>query len=146
MKDDGIGPKLVKQIKRSAGRMGIQCIYSAVSDLAILAEMEKADAVMFVDAVDFGGYAGQAIMLDETDLKKAPPQNPWTMHRIGLLEALRIARNQNIRPVVKIIGVQPAEIEWGLELSNALQAKMPILGSIVMSQARLLKSAKQKGD
>ena len=36
MKDDGIGPKLVKQIKRSAGRMGIQCIYSAVSDLAIL--------------------------------------------------------------------------------------------------------------
>ncbi|MHB9095224.1 MAG: hydrogenase maturation protease [Eubacteriales bacterium] len=139
MKDDGIGPKLVQRIRRAAYRIGVRCIETGTLDLAVVAEIANADGMVVIDAVDFGGTAGQAVLLDENDLLAVPGNNLWSAHQFGLVEALQIAKNQKRQTVVKIIGIQPAEIDWGLELSASLQEKMPILAGIVMSQVRLLK-------
>ncbi len=131
MKDDGIGPRLVKYVRRAAEQIGVQCIDAGTPGPNMFAAL-PAGTIVVVDAVDFGGLAGEAVILDQADLTELVSDSQWSAHWFGLVEALFVARAAGISPDVRIIGVQPSEVEWGLELSEPVREKMPKLARLVM--------------
>ncbi len=131
--DDGVGPAVVEELRRLTGGHGRgararrECdgaqppsavslppgeVGFAVLDagdaperyLGPMAE-SGADVVLFVDAVDFGGKAGQALLLEETDL----PARSCVTHRSSLGLVMRYLREQAGQRCL-VIGVQPGAI------------------------------------
>jgi hydrogenase maturation protease len=99
----------------------------------ILQLFEDADKLVIVDAVKGGGMPGQIYRfhLEDITLEKKPF---LSLHDLGLVDSLMLMQLwHNIGEAV-IIGVEPREINWSLELSPELQEKMPQIIDAVLAE------------
>lgn len=142
LKDDGIGPRLVDYLNEEASLPGVRCVDAGTQNMAVTAELFAADGVIIVDAVNFGGVPGQAVLFTEAELSGEETATVCSAHQLGLAAALQAARARKKCTVVKIIGIQPAEIGWDIKLSRELQEKIPALARLVLTEACLLKEGK----
>jgi hydrogenase maturation protease len=100
------------------------------------------DKLVIVDAVKGGGTPGQIYRFhsDDITLQEKPL---LSVHDMDFVDNLRLMRLwHNISETV-IIGVEPKEINWGLELSPELQRKMPQIIDTVLSE---LNNTNPKGE
>jgi len=95
--------------------------------------LEGADKLVIVDAVRGGGTPGQIYRFHLEDITLE--QKPFlSLHDLGLVDSLMLMQLwRNIGEAV-IIGVEPREINWGLELSPELQEKMPQIIDAILAE------------
>lgn len=99
----------------------------------VLQLLEDADKLVIVDAVKGGGMPGciYRFHLEDITLERKPF---LSLHDVSLVDGLKLMQLwHNISEVV-IIGVEPKEIDWGLELSPELQDRMPQIISAILSE------------
>ena len=99
----------------------------------VLQLLEDADKLVIVDAVKGGGTPGQIYRfhLDDITLEQKPF---LSLHDVGLVDNLMLMQLwYNIGEAV-IIGVEPREINWGLELSPELREKMPQIIDAILAE------------
>lgn len=99
--------------------------------LDVLANRRK---VIVVDAVRVGSKPGTILSFSANDLT---PQGPASvsLHQVGLLEALMMARHLGCAPQqVVILGIEPKEISYGLNLSAEVAAKVPGVIKLVLAE------------
>ena len=99
----------------------------------VLQLLEDADKLVIVDAVKGGGTPGQIYRfhLEDITLEQKPL---LSLHDVGLVDSLMLMQlGHNIGEAV-IIGVEPREINWGLELSPELQEKVPQIIDVILSE------------
>ena len=108
----------------------------------VLHFLEDADKLVIVDAVKGGGKPGQIYRFHLEDITLE--QKPFlSLHDVGLVDSLMLMRLwHNISETV-IIGVEPREINWGLELSPELQGKMPQIIDTILAE---LNNTNPKGE
>ena len=99
----------------------------------VLQFLEDADKLVIVDAVKGGGTPGQIYRFHLEDITLE--QKPFlSLHDVGLVDSLMLTQLwHNISEAV-IIGVEPREINWGLELSPELQEKMPQIINAILAE------------
>jgi len=104
--------------------------------------LEDADKLVIVDAVKGGGMPGQIYRFHLEDITLE--QKPFlSLHDVGLVDSLMFMQLwRNIGEAV-IIGVEPREINWGLELSPELQEKMPQIIDTILAE---LNNTNPKGE
>ena len=104
--------------------------------------LEDADKLVIVDAVKGGGTPGQIYRFHPEDITLE--QKPLlSLHDMSLLDSLKLLHLwHNIGEAV-IIGVEPGEIGWGLELSSKLQERMPQIIDAILSE---LSDTSSKGE
>ncbi len=95
--------------------------------------IEDTDKLVIIDAVKGGGMPGQVYRFHLQDITLE--QKPLlSMHDMGLVDNLKLMQLwHNIGETV-IIGVEPKDINWGLELSPELQDKMSQIIDTVLSE------------
>ena len=100
------------------------------------------DKLVIVDAVSGGGTPGQIYRFHPDDITLE--QKPLlSVHDMGFVDNLRLMRLwHNINETV-IIGVEPKDVNWGLELSPELQCRMPQIIDTVVSE---LNNTNPKGE
>ena len=104
--------------------------------------IEDTDKLIIVDAVKGGGMPGQIYRFHPEDVT-LEQKALLSMHDIGLVDNLILMQlRQNIGETV-IIGVEPKDINWGLELSAELQGKMSQIIDTVLSE---LNNTNPKGE
>jgi hydrogenase maturation protease len=99
----------------------------------VLQFLEDTDKLVIVDAVKGGGSPGQIYRFHLKDITLE--QKPFlSLHDVGLVDNLMLMQlGHNISEAI-IIGVEPREINWGLELSPELQEKMPQIIDTILSE------------
>ena len=99
----------------------------------VLQFLEDADKLIIVDAVKGGGTPGQIYRFHLEDITLE--QKPFlSLHDVSLVDSLMLMQLwHNIGEAV-IIGVEPGEINWGLELSPELREKMPQIIDAILSE------------
>jgi len=95
--------------------------------------IEDTDKLVIVDAVKGGGTPGQIYRFHLEDITLE--QKPFlSLHDVGLVDSLMLMQLwHNISETV-IIGVEPREISWGLELSPELREKMPQIIDAILAE------------
>jgi hydrogenase maturation protease len=108
----------------------------------VLQLLEDADKLVIVDAVKGGGTPGQIYRFHLEDITLE--QKPFlSLHDMDLADSLMLMQLwYNIGEAV-IIGVEPREINWGLELSPELREKMPQIIDAILSE---LNNTNPKGE
>jgi len=108
--------------------------------------LEGADKLVIVDAVKGGGTPGQIYRFHLEDITLE--QKPFlSLHDVGLVDSLMLMQLWHpdfigIGEAI-IIGVEPREINWGLELSPELREKMPQILDAILAE---LNNTSPKGE
>jgi hydrogenase maturation protease len=108
----------------------------------VLQLLEDADKLVIVDAVKGGGAPGQIYRFHLEDITLE--QKPFlSLHDVGLVDSLMLMQLWHNIDEAVIIGVEPREIDWGLELSLELQEKVPQIIDAILSE---LNNTNPKGE
>jgi hydrogenase maturation protease len=141
LKDEGIGVHVVHELQRQDLPANVELIDGGTSSLDILLMQECPYKLVVVDAMKAGKKPGtiyktrfeaqQMHELAHTFSKKK--NSTLSLHQIGLVDALLVAQKTECGPdEVTIIGVEPNEIDGGLELTEPVSERMPqIINSVL---------------
>jgi hydrogenase maturation protease len=111
----------------------------------VLQFVEDTDKLVIVDAVKGGGPPGQIYRFHLEDIT-LEQKSFLSLHDMGLVDNLMLMQLwHNISEAV-VIGVEPREINWGLELSSELQEKMPQIIDTILSELNTSANLSVKGE
>lgn len=126
MSDDGIGVHAVRALAEDPPA-GADLVDAGTAVLDALPLVEAADRVLLLDAVTAGGPPGTVCTFDARDATAARPA--LSLHSLDLPSALAcFGRGPGPREI-RVLGVEPARIGYGTELSTAVRAALPALTS-----------------
>jgi hydrogenase maturation protease len=124
--DEGLG---VQAVKRLDAQLGVQTDYElldgGVLGLNLLMVVEECSHLLILDAVDAGKPAGTVVELarDEIPLYAGVK---LSQHQVTFQEVLGLADMRgNLPPNLHLIGIQPADLSIGLELSPTVANALP---------------------
>jgi hydrogenase maturation protease len=108
----------------------------------VLLLVADADKLVIVDAVRGGGLPGQIYRFRPEDITM-DQKRVVSVHDMSIVDSLKLMQRwHNIGDTV-IIGIEPRELNWGLELSPELEEKMP---QIIDTILRELNNTNAKGE
>ena len=141
LRDEGIGCHVVRALEEIP-LPGVEILDGGTCP-DVLQLLEDADKLIVVDAVKGGGMPGQIYRFHLDDI--ALEQKPFlSLHDMGLVDSLMLTKLWHSIGETLIIGVEPKEIEWGLELSPELQEKVPHIVELIL--AEIANAADRKGE
>lgn len=125
--DDGIGVHAIEQMRGELDDFDVELIDGGTAGLDLLNLIEDRDAILVVDAVDGGHPPGTIYRFTPDDIG-GQSLRMESLHQLGLLETLRMARLMGREPRnTVIIGVQPENVGWGLTLTDTVARQLPMV-------------------
>ena len=135
LKDEGVGVHVARALREAVGtdRADIDIIDGGTSPDVLLL-VEGVHKLILVDAVKGGGAPGSIYRFHPDDIV-SEEKYVISAHQIGLLDSLRMLEYSGSKPdSIVIIGIEPKEIDWGLDLSTELNEKLPQIVKMVMDE------------
>jgi len=108
----------------------------------VLLLVEEVDKLVIVDAVKGGGMPGQIYRFRPEDIT-VDQKCVLSLHDVSLIDSLNLTRLWHNIDETVIIGVEPRDLSWGLELSPELQERMPRIIDAVLGE---LNNTNPKGE
>ncbi len=130
-RDDGIGVRIAGEMQGMDKYNGIRIVDGGTApDLFDLLD-DNVHKLIIVDALRGGGRPGDIYRLDlhEENIATGPAAS---LHGMGVLDSLKLMRQLGRQPPqVTLIGIEPADISHGLQLSPVIEAMVPsIIGAV----------------
>jgi len=137
LKDEGVGIHVIHALQDSPPPpdIDLEVIDGGTSSEALYL-LEGADKLIIIDAVRGGSDPGSVYRFRPAEI--TPGDKDYaSLHQIGILESLQMIELIGGKPKnTVIIGIEPKEIDWGLDLSPELEHKIPQIVKLVMEEAR----------
>jgi len=139
-KDDGIGPRVIKELNRRELPEGVTTTDGGTGGLDILRIIEGWTKVVVVDAADVDGGRGEIrpgefVRFTPKEAQLIESADAFSLHHAGLAEALALARAlEQPLPSMVVFGVQPKEVGWGEGLSAEVEVRLPGLVDAIIEE------------
>jgi hydrogenase maturation protease len=122
MGDDGIGLVVLEQLAAQTFAPPVEFVDGGTWGLALLPDVERAGALLLLDAVHGSGEPGTVYVLDAQDIPRflAAKVSP---HQVDVRELLALAELRGALPSeLRVVGVEPTAVDYGDGLSPAVSA------------------------
>jgi len=135
MSDDGAGVKVVHRLSEHYRLPPDVTLFDGGTlGLDILPQLEGIDRLLIVDAIETGKSPGTLARLTGDDIPVVM-ETKLSPHQMGLKDLLAVAALQGIKPPeMVLIGIQPRNIELGMDLSPEVAARFDDLVRMVISE------------
>ncbi len=143
LRDEGIGVHIARQLQKQELPGNIEVIDGGTAGMDMLLSQKDLDKLVVVDATRAGKKPGtiykarlKAGEIDKlTRLFSQGEDLKISSHQFGLIDALAAAEKLNCAPrEIVIIGVEPKEINYGLELTEQVRQKIPKIVKMVLEE------------
>ena len=128
LRDEGLGVRALERLQtvyRLPPR--VRALDGGTLGLDLLPYLAGASRLLILDALQVGAEPGSLARLADEAVPAALALK-LSIHQVGLSELLAAARFQGTLPdKVTLLGIEPASIEWGLELSPPVSAALDSL-------------------
>jgi len=141
LQDEGVGVHVVRELKKFPLPPSVELIEGGTMLLDFLFQLQEARQVILIDAVKADGLPGSIYLVDGKELLHGQADHPLSLHQVGVVQVLQILALEKNPPPCLIIGIEPASLEWGMELSEIVREKMPEILQVVQDQIRKALSA-----
>ena len=134
LKDEGIGVHIAGQLLKQNLPGNVEVIDGGTGSLDILLSRKGLHKLVVIDALKGGKKPGTIYKArfkaeQRNDLKKIfsrAEHSKISLHQVGLLDALMAAEKIDCLPdEIVIIGVEPKEMDCGLELTQPVKERIP---------------------
>jgi hydrogenase maturation protease len=119
--DDGVGVHLIRKLKKDPIP---KIVYAEVGTavLGALHLIEWADKILAIDAMQAGGRPGTIYSSGVENAEN--PGAKESLHGKTLLSSFKFLSRKN-PPATRILGIEPENFAFGLDLSPSVQASLP---------------------
>ncbi len=129
--DEGVGVHTARALQRATRPEEVVILEVGTAFLEALPELEQADRIIIVDAMQADHAPGTIYRVPFDDCVK--PEIIASLHGFDLSRVLYMA-GRITTPEVIVIGVEPARIDWGTELSPVIREAMPAIIEAVRAE------------
>jgi len=132
--DEGVGVHVARALQREQLPENVITLEVGTAFLDALPEIELADRIIIVDAMEAGHAPGTVYRIPFEDCAKRDML--VSLHGFDLSRAIYLAGRESA-PEAVVIGVEPSRIDWGIDLSPKIQEMMPsIIEAVKVEIAR----------
>ncbi len=124
-RDEGVGVVVARLLAEEGTAPGVQVVEGALGGINLLFEMEGAQRVIVVDAVDMGAAPGTVRVFTPQEVEVVPPAMIASLHQVGLEQVLELGQLIGVQPQVHIVGIQPEVVAPGFELTETVTQAVP---------------------
>ncbi len=129
--DEGVGVHVARALQREALPENVVILDVGTAFLDALPEIELADRIIMVDAMEAGHAPGTVYRIPFEDCAKRDVLA--SLHGFDLSRTLFMAGRETT-PEAVVIGVEPARVEWGVELSPEIERMVPAVIAAVKTE------------
>ncbi len=129
--DEGVGVHVARALLQEQLPENVITLEVGTAFLDALPEIEKADRIIIVDAMQADHAPGTIYRVPFEDCVK--PECIASLHGFDLSRVIYLAGRET-PPEAVVIGVEPALIEWGTELSPEIQNMIPAVIDAVRNE------------
>jgi len=138
LKDEGVGVRVIEHLKEYNLPKEVELIDGGTATASLFPIFAETDYLIVIDAVKGKMSPGTIYRLGLNDLMPTKKAS-ISLHDLGLLEALDMAKKIGKFPKsVVIFGIEPKEINWGMELSPDINRKLPQIARLVVKEIERL--------
>lgn len=135
LKDDGIGIHLIQELEKlDYGRIyNVELVDGGTCILDLLDVFAKSERVIVLDSLKGGHDPGTIYKLTPEELGSYIKANT-SLHDVQILDIVKDAKLLGYNPQVVIIGIEPAEIIYDLELSPVISEQIPRIIDVIKKE------------
>jgi len=125
LSDEGVGVHVAQRMMTMNWPPAVQVVEGGTDGFGLVNFITEADRMILIDAVKGGGQPGSIYRFEIDDCPPYPDLFKTSVHQISILEVINLSSLISSTPRTTIIGIEPASIEMGMELSPTVEAKIP---------------------
>ena len=134
LRDEGVGVRVVQAMEQIGLPPDVELFDGATAGLDLLNVLAGRRQVIVIDAIEGHSEPGTVLRLTPDDLVPRTGQS-ISLHEIGVLETLSVAKQLGIAPQdVIVFGVKPQEVGCGLDLSPGIARLVPGIIELVLRE------------
>ena len=133
LRDEGFGVHLIEYLKQKKLSPDIELLDGGTAGLDLIDFIRQPDKVVIVDAVKAEGKPGQIYSFSPQDFETENPPKT-SLHDITLKDVFQMAGQLGPLSKITIIGIEPAIIGPGTELSPQLKKILPKVAQLVLTE------------
>ncbi|MBD3296393.1 MAG: hydrogenase maturation protease [Candidatus Omnitrophica bacterium] len=130
--DDGVGPRVIDELEKRSLPPKVSLYRGDISGLDLLKILPDYSRAIVIDASEMGLEPGQVRVFSAKEIKKADFDDSFSTHGMAFLETLTLAEKLDLETEITIVGVQPRNTGFDLELSEPVGAGIPGITDIVI--------------
>ncbi len=125
-RDDGVGVHVAKEMVETQDfasllSNSVEVYDGGLGGFKLLDLIDSAKKVIFIDAIDMGLPPGTVKAFLPQEAASLLAAQKCSLHNSDLLGVIKFAEKLDNAPEIKIVGIQPAVVEPGLELSTPVK-------------------------
>ena len=126
LRDEGVGIHVARALLERDLPPHVRVVEGGTGGWGLVGHLEGVWRLVLVDAMAVGRPPGTVVAVRPEEIRRVRPADRTSLHRTSVFDLLELARALGLEPPETcIVGVEPAEVTWGLELSPALQQALP---------------------
>lgn len=133
LRDEGVGVYVAQRLMKLSLPPDVAVIECETELFGVMSLIEKAKKLIVIDAIKAGAHPGTVFKFRDQDICE-PSKKLYSLHQIGLLDTLEILGRMDVKPITTIIGIEPKDVEVGMELSSEIEDAMPGIISQVLDE------------
>lgn len=136
LSDEGVGVHLVRYLEQHYSMPAEVELYDGgTAGLYLSTFVETCRVLIVVDALAIAAQPGTIRIFYDDEVKAGLLQTHLSPHQVGFLETIELCRLQDREPEqMVVIGICPADINAGVELSTEIRETLPLLAAEVIKQ------------
>ncbi|MDD5634311.1 MAG: hydrogenase maturation protease [Candidatus Omnitrophica bacterium] len=123
--DDGVGVEAIEILEKEKLPENVSLLGADVSGMNLLKYFPGHEKIIIIDAAEMGEKAGTVKVFGLNEIEKARFNDKFSTHGMALLETLTLGAKLGMRNDITIIGVEPENTGFGLELSSTIKSRIP---------------------
>lgn len=137
LKDEGVGVHAIRALEKRSLPPDVELIDGGTAGADLLPYLSGAEKIIIVDALRGGGEPGAVYCLTPEDCEPQVEGAAFSLHDLGILAVLKdLELLEGRKTPVLIIGVEPKELDWGMELTPEVAASLPKVIELVEKEIR----------
>lgn len=132
--DEGVGVHVARRLLEGDIPPGVAVWDGGTEGLGLMDAIVGLDRLVIVDCVKAGGAPGTIYRIDWNDLPAEAREEKTSFHQATISDVLENVALVTDPPHTTIIGVEPEHLEFGLELSTVVSAKLDAICRLALNE------------
>ncbi len=133
LRDEGVGVRVVEALQSADLPPGVDVADGGTAGADLVELIADRSKVIIVDAIQADAAPGTVLRMS-ADAPAPEEGDMISLHQLGLVESLLIARGSAAPREAVVFGVQPGAIEPGLELTREVAAAVPRVVRAILAE------------